>query len=162
MSKWKEIFDKAFNEFEDVDELEMEYRFLDPASEEQLNLFENKTSGSIPPDLRSLYQEFNGICVKEKYWGWENLYLPISESLEELQDYFNTSGNPIPPESEIENVAFFAQQNGYAILYGVCCSSFGKFKTGQVLGLDHETGEFELESKTLEEFVKDSWHCTLS
>lgn len=162
MSKWKGLFETAFRGFEEVDELEMDFRFYDPASTVDIKILEGSKRLQLTEDLKSMFLEFDGISVKEKYWGSKNLYLPISEVIGDVEDYIVNSGNPMPPETELNSVVFFAQQNGYAVLYGMCCRSFGLFEVGQVLALDHETGEFEVESATLEEFVGNSWHCGLS
>ncbi|MCW8128683.1 SMI1/KNR4 family protein [Microbulbifer halophilus] len=162
MSNWKRIFETAFRDFEGVDELEMEFSFYAPASIVDIRGIEDSKGVKLTEELKGIFLEFNGISVKEKYWGRKNLYLPISEVIEDVEDYIKNSGNPTPPETELNSVVFFAQQNGYAVLYGMCCQPFGEFKVGQVLALDHETGEFEVESENLEEFVGNSWHCGLS
>ena len=162
MSKWKRIFEAAFLNFEEVDELEMEFSFYAPASTSDIKSLEDYKRVQLTDDLKSMFLEFNGISVKEKYWGRKNLYLPISEIMGAVEDYIVNSGNPMPPEAELNSVMFFAQQNGYAVLYGMCCQPFGEFDVGQVLALDHETGEFEVESENLEEFASNSWHCGLS
>ncbi|WP_273209581.1 SMI1/KNR4 family protein [Marinobacter subterrani] len=162
MSKWKRIFENAFRDFEEVDELEMELSFYAAASTSDIKNLEDSKQVQLTKDLKSMFLEFNGISVKEKYWGRKNLYLPLSEVMGDVEDYIVNSGNPMPPETELNSVVFFAQQNGYAVLYGMCCQPFGEFEAGQVLVLDHETGEFEVESDNLEEFVSNSWHCGLS
>lgn len=162
MSKWKRVFEKAFRDFEEVDELEMEFSFYAPASASEIKSLESSKRVKLTEDLKSMFLEFNGVAVKEKYLGRKNLYLPISEIIGDVEDYIVNSGNPMPPEAELNSVVFFAQQNGYAVLYAICCQPFGRFGVGQVLALDHETGEFDVESESQEEFVGNSWHCRLS
>jgi hypothetical protein len=163
MVRWKPLLEKAIEEFEDRDSYGGEYRFAAPATTDEIARLEQNLGSPLHPDLRSMLLEFNGVAYRDKYWGpqWRPLYLSVSQMLEELQDYFANSGNPLPAADELRNVAFFAQQNGFGVVYAVCSRNFGDFTSGQVLALDHETGEFALERESLEEFVSDPSNCTL-
>jgi hypothetical protein len=163
MARWKKMLAGAIEGFDDREAFEAEYRFNPPASDGEIARLEQRLGTALPADLRSLLLEFNGVAYRDRYWGkeWRPLYLSVQEILGELEDYIANSGNPAPPAEELDSVAFFAQQNGFAVLFALCIRSFGNFAVGQVLSLDHETGEFELERETLEEFVSDPAYCTL-
>ena len=161
MSNWKEKFDSSSFGVSDKDELELEYKFGPPASETDIHETEESLKIIFPNELRSLLSEFNGIEAKDKYWGWRQLYLSTSTMKNELQEYLMESGNPMPPKEELERVVFFAQQNGFALLFAVCIDAFEEFDKGQIICLVNDTGEFELECDSLDEFVSSSDYCVL-
>ncbi len=163
MARWKRMLAEAIGGFDEREGLEAEYRLGPPASDGEIARLEQHLGVALPADLHSLLLEFNGVAYRDRYWGeeWRPLYLSIQEMLGELENYIANSGNPFQPAEELDNVAFFAQQNGFAVLFALCTRPFGDFSVGQVLSLDHETGEFELERETLEEFVSDPAYCTL-
>lgn len=110
MRNWREIFEQSAKQVPDRDEYEIRYQFGQPSSNAELARLESHLHGPIPNDLRSLLSEFNGIQIKQKYWGddWRPLYLNIEQMLGDLVDYIETSGNEMPPPNELGCVAFFA------------------------------------------------------
>ncbi len=166
MAQWKTLLDEAIEEYGRRDYLASEYRFAAPATSDEIARLENSFGSGLHPDLRSMLFEFNGVAYRDKYWGpgWNPLYLSVPQILEqpeELREYFGGSEGPIPAVEEFHNVAFFAQKNGFGVVYALCLRSFGDFTSGQVLALDHETGEFEFERESLAEFVADPANCTV-
>jgi hypothetical protein len=163
MARWKKMIAGAIEGFDDREAFEAEYRFNTPASDGEIARLEQRLGMALPADLRSLLLEFNGVAYRDRHWGkeWRPLYLSIQEMLGELEDCIANSGNPAPLAEQLDSVVFFANQNGFAVLFALCVRSFGDFSVGQVVSLDHETGDFELERETLEEFVSDAAYCTL-
>jgi hypothetical protein len=70
--------------------------------------------------------------------------------------YLRYGGDPpiTPGGADLRRVAFVAQVNGFADLYGVCLEPVGRFPAGAVVRLDHETGEVEVAYSNLREFVE--------
>uniref|UniRef100_UPI002FD9AD5D SMI1/KNR4 family protein n=1 Tax=Arsukibacterium sp. TaxID=1977258 RepID=UPI002FD9AD5D len=163
LNRWREIFEQSAMNVPDKEELEIRYQFGQPSTESELATLEHQLGGPIPTELRSMLKEFNGIEIKEKDWGesWRPLYLSIAQILLEVVDYIETSGNPMPASDELANVVFFAHQNGFAELYAVCMRDFSEFRSGQILVLDHETGELQLAEESLSAFVSNPDYCTL-
>ena len=161
MTSWKERFLEAASRFEDKDELEISYDFSVPASDNDILSLEGALQTNLPLAFKELLCEFNGIDVKQKYWGKGHLYLSTSYILNDIPKYFRESGNYVPEKAELESVVFFAQQNGLAVLFAICIKPFNEFQVGQVLSLESDTGEFELECDSLDTFVETSEYCHL-
>jgi len=161
MINLKEAFLKGASKFKDKDELEINYKFGNPASEEDLEELEKYLKAEIPEILFKLLSEFNGIEVTKKYWSAGQLYLSTNFIINEIPKYFQESGNYVPPKEQLDSVIFFAQQNGLAALFALCVKPFDNFKTGEVLVLESDTGEFETEIGSLEEFIQSSVYCHL-
>lgn len=162
MGKWRNAFEKsAAASVRGREDLEVEFEPGAPATAKQLSEFSLALGITVPGALLEMLGEFNGVRSKDKYWGWTSLYLNTKEILVDVPAYLAESGNPAPPEDQLRSVVFFAQQNGYAVLFAICAIPFEEFECGHVLALDHETGEFELEAKSLLEFVQRSDYCTL-
>ncbi len=157
------MFEESASNVARRDELEIEYFFGKPATDDEILSVEEARGFRLPNELRELLKEFNGIEIKEKYWGPNPrpLYLSTQNMLVDIPEYIQESGNPMPPVDQLASVIFFAHQNGFAELYAVCAESFNDFRLGQVLCLDHETGEFELERGSLKQFVECSEYCVL-
>jgi len=51
-----------------------------------------------------------GIEAKDKYRGWNQLYLSTSNIMKEIPEYIQDSGNPMPPNDHLSKVIFFSQQ----------------------------------------------------
>ena len=161
MTSWKEKFLESANEFEDKDELEIAYEFGGPATDKEIRELEETLNNEIPVSLSELLREFNGIDVKQKYWGTGHLYFKTEYIINEIPAYFKESGNYVPDKKELDSVVFFAQQNGLAVLFALCVKPFNSFKAGEVLSLESDTGEFELEYGSLQEFVQSGECCHL-
>lgn len=163
MTQYKTLLEEAIESFDDRVWLASEYRVAAPATRDEIALLEQNLGAPLHPGLRAMLLEFNGVAYRDKYWGtqWHPLYLSVSQMLGELQEYFAEIEDPFPAAGEFRNVAFFAQKNGFGVVYAVCSRSFGDFASGAVLALDHETGEFELEAESLEAFVSNPLNCTL-
>jgi len=159
---WKNKFEKSSSEFVDKDELELEYKFGDPATEDQLSEVEKSLRICIPDSLRTLLLEFNGIEAKDKYRGWNQLYLSTSNIMKEIPEYIQDSGNPMPPNDHLSKVIFFSQQNGFAVLYAVCVEPFETYLPNQIVAVESDAGEFYLACESLSEFVSSSEYCHLS
>lgn len=84
----------------------------------------------------------------------ELTYLDVEHMAFEVPTYFRTSGNPLPPASDLQSVVFLYQENGFADLYGVCARDVAGFKAGEVVHLDHEKGALENVYPNLEAFVR--------
>ncbi len=161
IENWKSKFIKSASEFEDKDELEISYEFGNPATADDLQEFEKTLKISVPASFAELLSEFNGVDAKQKYWGSGHLYLSTNYIINEIPIYFKESGNYVPPKNEMDSVIFFAQQNGLSALFALCVKPFNNFKAGEVLVLESDTGEFELECGSLQEFVQSSEYCHL-
>lgn len=161
MNKWKEAFLDSASEFEDKDELEIAYEFGEPASHDEIQKLEAALSIELPASLSELLSEFNGIGVKQKYWGSGHLYLSTEYIANEIPAYFRESGNYVPNKNELNSIVFFAQQNGLSVLFALCVKPFNGFNIGEVLSLESDTGEFESECASLQEFVQSSEYCHL-
>ena len=163
MSIWKETFERSAEGVPDRAERGIAYRFGPPATDSQLVDLERHLGSVTPSDLQAMLREFDGIEIRDKYWGasWQPLYLNVDQMLEDVPEYLQTSGNPVPPSEELASVAFFAHQNGFAELYGVCLRAFSDFGAGDILGLDHETGEFARAEDSLMDFVGSAQYCEL-
>lgn len=163
MGRWKDMFELSAAKVPDKSARHLRHRFGPPATATELATLEGLLRGAIPAELRSMFSEFNGIEVEDGYWGegWCPLYLSTEQIVADVTDYIETSGNPMPPPDELASVAFFAHQNGFAELYAVCIRKFSDFGLGQVLVLDHETGEFELAEESLSAFVSNPEYCVL-
>ena len=163
MSLWKETFERSAEDIPDRAERGIAYRFGPPATDSQLADLERFLGSVLPSDLQAMLRQFDGIEIRDRYWGpsWQTLYLSVDQMLEDVPDYLQTSGNPVPPPSELASVAFFAHQNGFAELYGVCLRAFSGFGAGDVLVLDHETGEFAQAKDSLMDFAGSARYCEL-
>ena len=163
MGFWKTTFERSAEAVPDRAERCVAYRFGPPASDTELEMLSGHLGSAVPSDLRAMLQEFNGIEIRDKYWGasWQPLYLSVDQMLHDVPEYVRTSGNPIPPSEELANVAFFAHQNGFAELYGVCLRAFSSFGDGDVLVMDHDTGEFDRAEDSLMGFVGSARYCEL-
>ena len=163
VESWKKLFEQSAWNVANRDELEVEYFFGKPVTDDEISKVEDALGLRLPNELCELLREFNGIETKQKYWGPNPrpLYLSTQNMLVDIPEYIQESGNPMPPNDQLASVIFFAHQNGYAELYAVCVKSFKGFQLGQVLCLDHETGEFQLERDSLKEFVECSEYCVL-
>lgn len=161
MRSWKDTFLESASEFEDKDELEIYYEFGGPATDKEIRELEEELCIAIPNPLSELLREFNGIDVKQKYWGTGHLYLKTKYIINEIPIYFKESGNYVPDKKELDSVVFFAQQNGLAVLFALCAKPFNSFRAGEVLSLESDAGEFELECGSLQEFVQSGECCHL-
>ena len=161
MSKWKEVFSKSVSLAEELADYEYEYKFGPPANSIDIESLNSHLRMPIPKELEELLKEFNGVLAKDKYWGWKELYLSINSMMIDLPEYFNESGNPLPPTIELCNTVFFAQQNGYGVLFGICTSGFNGFEVGQILAMESDAGELYLECNSLYDFVSSSEYCSL-
>ena len=163
MSFWKATFERSAESVPDRVERGVAYQFGAPATDHQLGLLSGHLGSAVPSDLRAMLQEFDGVEIRDKYWGpsWQPLYLSVDQMLHDVPEYVGTSGNPVPPLEELASVAFFAHQNGFAELYGVCLRAFSGFGAGDVLVLDHETGEFARAEDSLMDFVGSAQYCEL-
>ena len=163
VESWKKLFDESAGNVARRGEREVEYFFGKPVTDDEISNVEEALGLRLPNELRELLKEFNGIEVKQEYWGPNPLplYLSTQNMLVDIPKYIQESGNPMPPIDQLGSVVFFAHQNGFAELYAVCVKSFDDFQLGQVLCLDHETGEFELERNSLKHFVECSDYCSL-
>ena len=161
MNYWRESFLDSACKLEDKIELEIAYEFGDPATSEEIRKLESALSLELPKSLSGLLSEFNGIDVKQKYWGSGHLYFNTEYIANEIPLYFRESGNFVPGENELSSVVFFAQQNGLAVIFALCVKPFNGFKVGEVLSLESDTGEFESECDSLQDFVQSSEYCHL-
>ena len=161
MNVWKGIFEKASNEFEDKDELELSYKFGLPASSDDFKEVEVALRIKMPSELCQMLGEFNGIEATDNCWGTKQLYLSTRDMIDEIPKYFRESGNYVPPQEELEKVIFFAQQNGYSALFALCIKPFNEFKVGDVLVVESDAGEFEPECNSLKDFVSSCNYCHL-
>jgi hypothetical protein len=163
LTTWREKFELSAAQVPEKDELDIRYRFGNPASDAGINKVINTFGAAIPDELRSMLKEFDGISIMEKTWSeeWEPLYLSTAQMLHDVPEYLAHSGNPLPPNGQLSHIVFFAQQNGYADLYAICVSPFSRFEVGQVLALQHDSGMFALEQKSLLGFVSCPKYCTL-
>jgi hypothetical protein len=85
------------------------------------------------------------------------VYFGTDGMLAGVPDYLRNWGAPptTPSGADLRKVVFVGQQNGYADLYGVCLDAVGGFEAGQVVKLDHETGDLEEAFDSLKAFVED-------
>jgi hypothetical protein len=158
VGKWREMFEARLPPVADR-ECGEEYEFGPPATEEQLAVVEISLGIYLPVDLRDLMSEFNGVWYttkvgRERGYGRDNLLFDTKGMSVSVPEYFTScGGNPLPPADDLRKVVFFAQNNGFAYLWGVCVEDVAGYFAGEVVGLDHEVGELEHRQWSLAEYV---------
>jgi hypothetical protein len=159
MGKWREAFDHRRPTEWDV-EYEVRYVFGPPATQEEIARAEQGIGASLPADVRDLLCEFNGVWETDKFSRPDgrrtDVYLSTEEMAGYAQEYIRYGGDP-PLTSDgldLRKVAYVAQNNGFADLYGVCIEPLGPFAAGTVVRLDHETWALEAVFPSLLEFVE--------
>lgn len=142
-------------------EYRLEYTFGPPATAEQLASVEAELGSSLPADVRELLSEFNGVWktseADRRHGGEPDLvFLDTDCMVSQVPSYLRYAGDPPITRKGIDlrRVAFVAQVNGFADLYGVCLEPVGGFLAGAVVRLDHETGELTAAYPSLREFVE--------
>lgn len=161
MGKWREAFDHGRPSRWDI-EYGLTYTFGPPATEQELARVEAELGVRLPAELRELLSEFNGVwntSEASREFGSEPeiVYLDTESMIGRVPKYISYSGDPpiTPRGNDLRQVAFVAQVNGFADLYGICLEPLGGFLTGTVVRLDHETGELEAVYPDLRTFVED-------
>ena len=135
------------------------YEFGPPATEEQLAAAEAALGLPLPPDVRELLAEFNGVwyttrASRRNGRGPDILYLDIEYMTARVPHYFRTCGNVLPPEEDLRKVVFVCHSNGFGDLWGVCVADVARHQAGEVVRLDHEVGDLEASHASLAEFVR--------
>jgi hypothetical protein len=144
MGRWKDAFLNSLDpEFENPSSLE----FGAPATEEQLAALERKISGKIPPELRELLQEFNGVTQlgpmgKEEYFF-------STETMPEAAEYYrNWDCDTTLAMQLFSKILLVCQHNGLAAMWGVVVKPFAHYQYGDVVSFDHDRLMF-IESEDL-------------
>ncbi len=156
--KWRTLFESNLPPIEEREDGE-QYEFGHPASDAQLMATEQVLGVRLPPEVRELLSEFNGVwCTTtfDRQIGCdpEILYLDTKHMSVDVPKYFaHCEGNPLPVEADLRKVVFVAQSNGFGDLWGVCTSRVEGHKPGAVVRLDHEVGNLEASHPSLAAFV---------
>lgn len=134
MGKWREAFSKSLGRDSDYD-VDTEFEFGPPATPEQLAALEAAMSAKIPPELRELLCEFNGveICRGDERETW---YFS-ADKMPEASSYYNTWGDQETTD-QCRKVLFVCQENGLASMWGVVAKPFADFKVGRIVAFDHD------------------------
>lgn len=158
MGKWQKLFESSLPPVKQRDR-GRQYTFGPPATAEELAAAEQALGIQLPASLRELFSEFNG-----SWWtsedhraigeAGEKLFLDLNNLAVRVPNYFRNCGNILPPEEDLKKVVFFAQWNGFSDLWGVCVAKVAGRKVGEIVHLDHETGELAKAFKDLTDFVR--------
>jgi SMI1 / KNR4 family (SUKH-1) len=164
MSKWIQKFKTSSDLAREDSETELQWRFNPPATESELKRLESHLGAPIPQGLRQFLLEANGIQILDASWGdeWRPLFFSVEQMLTDVVEYLETSGNPMPPEEELRSVAFFSHHNGFSYLNAICIRNFAEFCAGDVVYLEHDSGEWSKIADSLEEFLLDPYNCCLA
>jgi hypothetical protein len=146
MGKWQTLFETYLLPFEEREYGE-QYEFGPPATTEQLEAVEQILEVRLPTDVREMLSEFNGIwhtTRADRKYGYKPTiaFLDTKYMTIEVPHYFRTCGNVLPSEEDLRKVVFVFQSNGFGDLYGVCVENVAGHRTGEVIKIDHEVGEW--------------------
>jgi hypothetical protein len=148
-----------------------EYTFGSPATQEQLASVERELGVRLPAEVRELLTEFNGVWETSedsfRHGSVPDILVLDTECMTvSVPDYLRDWGDPplTPSGTDLRQLLFVAQVNGFADLYGVCLEPvYDRYDgtivrldldAGAVVKLDHETGELEYAFSNLKEFVE--------
>jgi len=134
------------------------FDFEPPATEAQIQEAEQLLGVALPDGVRELLAEFNGVWDRTDAKYPEITYLDLKHMSVDVLEYFRKcrhpiTGNPLPPEQDLNKVVFIYQSNGFGDLWGVCVEDVAGHRAGEVVRLDHEIGELESSHKSLTDFV---------
>jgi hypothetical protein len=157
VGKWREAFEQGRPSAEDL-EYGREYTFGPPATEEQLAAAEEALGVPLPPEVREILREFNGIRKTTQVgrslgYKPDPVYLDTSALSVQVPEYFGDCDNPLPSPADLRKIVFVAQSNGFGDLWGVCTADVAGHAAGAVVHLDHEVGELEASHPSLADFV---------
>jgi hypothetical protein len=155
MGKWRQAFEHGRPSSEDI-EYDRLYTFGPPANEEQLAFAETTLGLRLPPEVRDLLSEFNGVwstseSSRRRGEPPDIKFLDVEHMSVLVPQYFGAY-DFYPPESfEYRKIVFVHQINGYSVLHGVCVEDLAGFRAGEVVRLD---AELEAAFPSLIEFVR--------
>ena len=134
MGKWKRAFLKSLDpEFDDPSSFESG----PPATEQQLAVLERSVSAKIPPDLRELLQEFNGV-TRDGPTGREDYFFSTETMLQAAEYYRNWDCDTTLAMQLFANVLLVCQENGMSEMWGVVVRPFARYRYGEVVSFDHD------------------------
>jgi hypothetical protein len=162
MGKWRTLFESNLPPA-DQREYGMQYEFGPPATEDQLTATEQALGVPLPPGVRDMLSEFNGIWTsstasREQGHPPKIAYLDTKHMSVDAPGYLAKTDNPLPPRKALRQVVWVAQSNGFGGLWGVCAADIGKLPAGTVVRLDHEAGKLKAVHPSLAEFVRAGRH----
>ena len=156
MGKWRDIFRKSDN-----CENEEECVFNPPATEKEIASFESEIGAELPPDLREMLSEFNGID-KPEFGQQEPFILGIGHMT--LPEFYTDWD--VPTDKLLEwskSIVYIRQFNSFTYLWGMVVKPLGGFKVGDIVEFDHDAIDedeytkpsefFENRLKSLEEVM---------
>lgn len=142
MGKWRDVFCGSSN-FESPESC----FFNAPATEGELRRIEADMDAKLPPDLRSMLLEFNGIDKLE--WG-ERAPFILGTNHMHLPEFYTDWD--VPTDNLIEwskNIFYVRQFNSFTYLWGVVVVPFSEFEAGAIVEFDHDDIEDATEPGSL-------------
>ena len=136
MGKWKAAFSKSYSP--EFGRGESDFVFHPPATAEQIASLESELGASLPPDLKDMLLEFNGIDHIDCGQQFPYVFSTATMTTKVIEVYSDWDW---PTELLLEwskNIAYVRQVNGYSQMWGVVVKPFGGLKYGQVVGFDHD------------------------
>jgi hypothetical protein len=144
MSKWKEAF---FRSIDRKHETEDSFEFGPPATDAELAALESEISATIPPDLREMLSEFNGVYEVKN--GRRELYFEPTKYMAHAAEYYRDWDWPTEMLLDCsKNILYVCEENGSSAMWGVVVKPFASFHVGQIVAFDHDRIAF---SETPEE-----------
>ncbi len=127
MTDWKRRVEESFS----PDELEL-VEYGEPAGDEQIEEAAAALGNPLPPDLRELLSQVNGIATtSDVVFAVETLASVNLETRESYADWKDAA--------PLDKLLCFSDINGNGDLHAICLAPFEEFRSGQILLLDHET-----------------------
>ena len=149
MGKWKEIILKN----PDIENKE-ECIFNPPATEDELQRFEAEIDAQLPPEVRELLSEFNGMDQPE--YGELAPFILGTKHMKLPEFYTDWD---VPTDKLLEwskNIVYVRQFNSFTYLWGVVARPFAEFQIGDIVEFDHdEIGDAKVPSDLLTSMHKN-------
>lgn len=142
MGKWRDVFCSGPN-FETPDL----YFFNPPATDVELKRIEAEFDAKLPPDLREMLLEFNGI---DKMEGGRRTPFILGTNHMKLPEFYIDWD--VPTDNLIEwskNIVYVRQFNSFTYLWGVVVKPFSEFNIGDIVEFDHDEIEDASEPDSL-------------
>lgn len=147
MGKWKEAFEKSYEPR--FGRGEGDFVFNPPATNKEIKKLETELGASLPPDVRDMLLEFNGVAHKDCGKLFPYIF-GTSDMLTAVEKVYLDWDWPTDLLLKwSKNMVYICQANGYSKMWGVVVKPFGRFKPGKVIGFDHDEIAFAKKPREL-------------